>query len=283
MAIDIHVHPNFFEDIQDEERSFEFLQNSKEIFNNSTSSISHIRNQMKCAKLNKLVLLGQDERSIYGMPVVCNDDIAKLVTMYPEDFYGFASIDPSYPGALDELKRSIIDLRLHGLKLDLAKLGMYPNDLRVHAIYEFCEEKSIPILFHSGMSWQRQTEMHYGHPMNFEWVAIHYPELRFCLGHFGFPWVKETACLLIKHKNVYADTAALYFDSACEFYDYLFKSEIPLTWLDRSLWKKVIFGSNQPRFEQIRMANALRNLPLHPNTIERIMHINALEFLGVIK
>lgn len=33
--------------------------------------------------------------------------------------------------------------------------------------------------------------------------------------------VKETCMMILKYPNVYADTSALYFDSAYEFYEYL--------------------------------------------------------------
>jgi predicted TIM-barrel fold metal-dependent hydrolase len=86
--------------------------------------------------------------------------------------------------------------------------------------------------------------------------------------------------LMIKYKNVYADTGALYFDSALEFYKRIFTFDIPITWIDRSLRHQVMFGSNNPRFEQIRMAAALDELGLRESTLELIKGGNALEFLG---
>ena len=38
------------------------------------------------------------------------------------------------------------------------------------------------------------------------------PELRINLAHFGFPWVLETAAIILKYPNVYADTACCYMD-----------------------------------------------------------------------
>lgn len=86
--------------------------------------------------------------------------------------------------------------------------------------------------------------------------------------------------LLLKYPNVYADTAALYFDNAREFYTQCFTRDIPLTWIDRSLRHQVMFGSDNPRFEQIRMAEALGTLGLRESTLELIRGENALVFLG---
>lgn len=86
--------------------------------------------------------------------------------------------------------------------------------------------------------------------------------------------------LMVKHENVYADTGALYFDNAGEFYTQTFTKDIPLTWIDRSLRHQVMFASGNPRFEQIRMAEAIQTLGFRDSTLELICGKNALEFLG---
>ena len=86
--------------------------------------------------------------------------------------------------------------------------------------------------------------------------------------------------LMLKYPNVYADTGALYFDNALEFYTQTFTRDIPATWIDRSLRHQVMFGSDNPRFEQIRMAHALDHLGFRDSTLELIRGQNAVEFLG---
>jgi predicted TIM-barrel fold metal-dependent hydrolase len=112
-------------------------------------------------------------------------------------------------------------------------------------------------------------------------VAASYPTLRIGLEHFGWPWVKETAMLMLKYRNVYVDTAALFFDSALEFYRYIFTKEYELTWVERSLRHQIMFGSDNPRFEQIRMAHAIEELGLSMNTINLIKGENAMTFMGI--
>ena len=133
---------------------------------------------------------------------------------------------------------------------------------------------------YASLSWEPDTLTRYCHPLCFEEVAARHPKLRICLGHFAWPWVRETAMLMVKYPNVYADTGALYFDCAREFYQQTFTRDIPVTWIDRSLRHQVMFGSNNPRFEQIRMAQALDQLGLRDSTLELIRGGNALEFLG---
>ena len=87
--------------------------------------------------------------------------------------------------------------------------------------------------------------------------------------------------LMLKYGNVFADTACLYFDSAREFYDQVLTKDIPITWVDRGLRHQIMFGTNDPRLEAIRMKKALEALPLRPSTKELIMGGNALVFLGL--
>lgn len=192
-----------------------------------------------------------------GWPVI-NEEIRRLVDMAPDRFIGFAGVDPMAPGAAEALEHAFGDLGLAGLKLHPSRQHFRPSDERLKPIYDICEQYRRPIIFHSGLSWEPNTLTKYSRPMEFEELAATRPGLKICLAHFGWPWVQETAMLMLKYPNVYADTGLLYFDNALEFYKRVFNHDIPATWIDRSLRHQVMFGSNNPRFEQIRMATPSR-------------------------
>lgn len=280
MFIDMHVHPAFFEPINEDENKTAFRHEALNIYKNGLAPLEHIFNQMACAGLDKLTLLPQDYTTTQGGVVVSNEEIKKLVDMAPDKFIGFAAIDPLTKGCGEALEKAFTDLNLKGLKLHPSKQGFYPSDERLEPIYEICERYNKPIIFHSGMSWEKDALSKYSRPIEFEEVAYKHPKLRICLAHFGWPWVQETAMLMVKYENVYADTGLLYFDNAKEFYKRIFTVDIPATWIDRSLRHQVMFGSNNPRFEQIRMAQAIDELGFRASTVELIKGKNALEFIG---
>ncbi|MEG2699408.1 MAG: amidohydrolase family protein [Ruthenibacterium sp.] len=251
-----------------------------DIHRNGTAPLEHIFNQMRCAGLDRLCLLPEDYTSTVGCAVVENEEIRRLVDMAPDKFIGFASVDPMAAGAAEKLEYAFDTLRLKGLKLHPGRQHFYPADERLEPIYAVCEKHNKPIIFHAGLSWEPDTLTEYCRPTAFEAVAQKHPKLRICLAHFGWPWVRETAMLMVKYKNVYADTGALYFDCAREFFTQTFTKDIPVTWIDRSLRHQVMFGSNNPRFEQIRMAEAIEHLGLRDSTLELVRSENAIEFLG---
>ncbi|NLY90454.1 MAG: amidohydrolase [Firmicutes bacterium] len=280
MFIDIHVHPAFFEPINQDPAREQMRHDILNIHKNGTAPLEHVFNQMRCARLDRLCLLPADYTTQTGHVVVTNEEIHRLVNLAPDKFIGFAAVDPFSAQALEKLEYAFSELKLRGLALHPSRQRFYPGDKLLSPLYDLCEKYDRPIIFHSGLSWEPDTLSKYARPIEFEELAYRRPKLRICLAHFGWPWVQETAMLLVKYPNVYTDTSLLHFDSAYEFYTHLFTSEIPLTWLDRSLRHQVMFGSNNPRFEQIRMVDAISRLGLRDSTLELILGGNAMEFLG---
>jgi len=280
MFIDMHVHPAFYEPINGDSRKEDLRHDALDIHLNGTAPLEHIFNQMSCAGLDRLCLLPQDYRREYGEPLVANEEIKALVDLAPDKFIGFAGVDPLHKDAEEDLEYAFEELGLRGLKLHPSRQHFYPSDERLAKIYDICEAYKKPIVFHSGLSWEPNTFSKYSRPVEFEELAALRPGLKICLAHFGWPWVQETAMLMLKYPNVYADTGILYFDNAWEFYKKVFTQDIPASWIDRSLRHQVMFGSNNPRFEQIRMADALTKLGFRESTLELVKGKNAVEFLG---
>ena len=235
---------------------------------------------MKCAKIDRCVLLPEDyNTSMNGITLVSNKEVARLVEMAPDKFIGFASIDPNDPECPEKLEEAFEVLHLKGLKLHPSRQHFHPSDKKMDPIYDLCEKYDKPILFHAGFSLEPHTTTKNCRPIDFEDLANERPNLRFCLAHFGWPWCKETAMLMLKYPNVYTDTSALYFDSAKEFYTQMLTQDVPMTWIDRSLRHQVMFGTNDPRFEMIRMSKAIEELGFRDSTIELIKSRNAIDFM----
>jgi hypothetical protein len=281
MIIDIHAHPGFLREISGNVERVAFRRKHFGLYKQSIWPLELCLRQLDAAGIDKAVLLPEDLTTRCGDTVVSNEEIRQLVDCHPDRFIGFASVDPWREDALDVLEHAFANLKLAGLKLNPASQRFFPNDARLQPIYEVCVQYNKPILFHSGMSWEPLAPAKYAQPLLFEDVALANPGLRFALAHFGWPWVQEVAMLVLKYPNVYADTALLYFDSPKEFFAYIFGSQLGSHWIDRSLSDKVMFGSNYPRIEQLRMRTAVESLDLRPATLAKILGGNAMSFLGI--
>ena len=199
MVIDVHVHPGFYEKISQDKQEIEFRKKHAHWDLMSPFPVELTRAQMKFANVDKLVLLPMDLTTSAGGWVVSNDQICTMVEEAPDIFFGFASVDPYREDALDVLEHAFKDQKLMGLYLNPSKQAFFPDDLMMDRIYEKCIEYDKPIIFSAGMSFCDDCLMKYGKPLNFEPVAIKYPKLRICIGHMGWPFIFDTAAMLLKY------------------------------------------------------------------------------------
>ena len=213
--------------------------------------------------------------------MVSNDEMVKIVEKSPEHFIGFASADPRNPDAKKELVRAFDELGLMGLKLNLSRLHMYPDDPALDPLYQVCEEKKKPIMFHAGYSWEPNTPAKYSEPVRFEDVAEKYPDLRFCLAHMGWPLVggdhhdvnEVSQCVCGYLHGLYGLPEELVLPPVLREHEPELASDC--------FQDKVMFGSNNPRFRHVRSLEGIKNLPLRDDAMEAILGGNAVRFLGL--
>lgn len=279
MPIDMHVHPLVFKEIFSQE---EFAYWEKEFGMGLMGPMDwdEIEAEMNHGSIEKSVLLPLDCTTTSGGWFATNDQVAKLVSLHSDRLIGFASVDPHRPDALEELQRAFDELGAKGVKLNPAKQKFMPDDPIMEPIYQLCEERNRPIIFHSGLSWEPNTPGRYCHPLVFESVLINHPELRVCLAHFAWPWVREMVMLMLKYPNVYTDTSVLYLDSPEESMKRLFTVDMGPLWFERSFPHQVMFASNTPRFRAFKFKRALDEIPMRAATREALYRGNALRFMN---
>lgn len=280
MVIDMHIHPIFYEAICKDEEELNFRKENFGVFKQSPYSMDEILLEMDYAKVEKAALLPLDLTTEKQGWIVNNDQISTIVKANPKRFIGFASVDPKRADATKVLDHAFKDLGLKGLKLNPAKQHFLPDDERMDPIYKKCTEYNKPIIFHAGLSWEPDAVTEYSHPLRFERIAIKYPDLRICLAHFAWPFVREMVMLMIKYPNIYTDTSVLYMDSPEESMKRLFTVDMGDLWMDRALYRQVMFGSNGPRFRQFKLLHALEKIPMRDYAREGLYYKNALRFLG---
>lgn len=279
MRIDVHTFPGFIREISDDPQRVEFRRQQYFLYKQHVWPLELFAVQMNAAGIDKSIISAEDITTRAGSTIVSNEEVSHLVSLLPERLIGFASVDPKRDDALEVLEKAFTGLGLAGLKLSPALQLFMPDSPMMEKVYKTCIKYNKPILLESGMTWMKDSPSKYSNPLLLEDVAIEYPELRMCIGHFGWPWVKETAMLILKYPNLYADTALLYFDSPKEFLTATFNTHLGEFWVDRMLYDKVMFGSTYPRIEQKRMVDAVGKLTLRERQREMVMGLNAERFV----
>jgi hypothetical protein len=227
------------------------------------------------------VIFSIDSETTTGDPPDSNDYIADIVRKYPEQFMGFATVDP-WKGklAIDELDRSINELGLKGLKLHPIQQAFYPNDTRFYPLYEKCAAYGVPVLFHSGfaasglgMQGGAGLKLKYGAPIpGIDDVAADFPELTIIMAHPAWPWVDEQIAVLLHKPNVYVDFSGW---SPGYIPDALIREA------NTRLQDKVMFGSDFPFITPERWLSDFDQLDIREEVRPKILLENARRVLGL--
>jgi predicted TIM-barrel fold metal-dependent hydrolase len=135
---------------------------------------------------------------------ISNQQIANYVKRRPNQYLGFAGIDPLASDWKDKLKEAI-DLGLVGVCFSAAAQNCHPTHSRAMNLYEKCEELGLPILHHPGTHMATSAVMAFSKPYLFDEVGRTFPKLKLIFSQLGHPWVDEAILLLSKHPNFFAD------------------------------------------------------------------------------
>jgi predicted TIM-barrel fold metal-dependent hydrolase len=215
---------------------------------------------------------------------VPDDYVAQFVARQPDKLYGFAACDPTQDGYMEELRYAIEDLGLVGLKMGTMYAGHDPRDPRCQPVYAYCQERGLPILFHTGTTFNRLAPLAVTRPWLWDEVAMQYPDLHMVLAHISHPFCEECLVVIRKHPHVYADISALYY-RPWQFYNALIAAQ------EYRVTHKLLFGTDYPFAAGQASVDGLRNvnhiigssgLPtVSPSVIQDILERDSFALLGI--
>ncbi|MBS7619629.1 amidohydrolase [Candidatus Bathyarchaeota archaeon] len=217
-----------------------------------------------------------------------NDNLAKIVMLYPDRFTGFAHHDIFSEDAPAELERAVKKLNLRGFKMIASSLYRPIDDEFLYPFWETAESLEIPILVHFGVlggGGGPPSNHHNMNPLVIEEVAKMFPKLRFVIPHFGAGYLRELLLLCWSCPNVYVDTSGSNQWMAWMPFD------LDLKALFRKMMEtigpeRLIFGTDSSYFprgfsiqyleDQLKIC---RQIGIDEKSIEKIFHDNAAKLL----
>jgi predicted TIM-barrel fold metal-dependent hydrolase len=185
----------------------------------------------------------------------------------------FCNINPYLVGDLaGELERCVAALGCRGVKLYPTYHHFYANDSRLYPLYAKAQELRIPVMIHTGSSVFPGTRLKYGDPLHLDDVAVDFPDLTLVMAHSGRGfWYDRAFTLARLHSSLYLEIAGLPPHKLLDYFPDL-----------ERVADRVIFGSDFPGMPHIgRNIEAIRGLPLRPETKEKILGGNAARILGI--
>lgn len=215
-----------------------------------------------------------------GDPDEINSIAGGMLTAYPERFVaGIATTDPRREDSLDVLRHAHDSYGLRGLVLQPGFLKMSATDERCMPLYEYCQSRGQIVTIHTGINFSGSGPIDFGRPTDVDRVACDFPDLVLVCNHGGWPWSMETAAILWKHENVYADFGAI----APKYMADPKGGWGPIAhWMNSQISDKILLASDWPMVRYGRLQAELPLLELSQESFEKYTRLNAVRLLSKI-
>jgi uncharacterized protein len=229
--------------------------------------------------VDRAVLINYVAPDVMGFTRAVNPWVADYCKADPSRLIACGSIHPRHTSNVEHDMEEIIRLGIRLLKIHPPHQLLYPNDYlsgvrELETIYSMAQAAGLPVMFHTGTSIFPGARNRYGDPIFVDDVAVDFPKLRILLAHGGRPlWMDTAFFLLRRHPNVYLDISGIPPKSLLEYFPRL-----------EQIARKTLFGTDfpSPGVPDIKPnLDAIRALPLKPESIDRIISKNALEIWPV--
>lgn len=214
---------------------------------------------------------------------VATETIARWVNDAPSHRVGFAGIDPSAEGALDDVDAAR-DLGMVGLTVAPADCAVRPTDDRFLMLAERASQRGMPILVANPFLATPQSVLEFARPALLDEACRALPNLSLVLGDLGAGFTEEAFALCAKHPRVFAELSGV-IAKPWRLYTTL------LTAFESNLTDKLLFASGFPHelperaIERMYTVNAVRagsQLPGIPReTVRGIVERDSLRALGI--
>jgi predicted TIM-barrel fold metal-dependent hydrolase len=156
------------------------------------------------------------------------------------------------------------------------------NDPSLETVFRIAAKHDVPVVIHCGDTYAKGAKVRQAHPLLVDDVAVDYPDVRFVICHLGNPWFQDTAEVLYKNDNVFADMSGLTlgdFDYAFERYLVTRVRDLIAYMGDPS--RQLMYGSDWPLVEMGPYVKFLEGLEFADDAREHVAWKTAAELFKI--
>ena len=117
--------------------------------------------------------------------------------------------DPEERTDLFNLEERLRSGQVRGIKLYPGYDRYAINDPSLESVFRIAAKYDVPVMIHCGDTYSKHAKVRQAHPLLVDDVAVDYPDVKFVICHLGNPWFQDTAQVLYKNDNVFADISGL--------------------------------------------------------------------------
>jgi len=258
MIIDCHTHINYYDD-----------ENSPAL----PTTLEALQREMRRNRIDMALVLTSYKVNP-GRPSI--RDVV-LATRDLKDIYAVAGV--SYAKCrretLVELREYLQEGTVRGLKLYPGYEPFFPNDPALRPVYEMAAEFDVPVMIHSGDTFDARGRVKYAHPIHIDDVAVDFPEVKIVICHIGNPWIRDCMEVVYKNSNVYTDISGLTLGNFTDRFESYMCKQLQDMLLYGVEPDKVLYGSDWPIATMESYLQFIADLRIPEKDRNKIMYQNA--------
>lgn len=182
---------------------------------------------------------------------------------------------------LADLRALLSEGRIRGLKLYPGYEAFYVHDPRMRVVYELAGEFGVPVMIHTGDTFDPNGKVKYAHPLEVDEVAVDFRDVTFVICHLGNPWLTDAMEVIYKNPNVVGDISGFTLGQFEErFEQYMLRAvKQALTFAGDP--SSLLFGTDWPICEMSSYLRFVRNLDLTVEESELLLWRNSARIFNL--
>jgi len=264
MIIDCHVHVNNYHDEEVESLN---------------GSLEELQLAMRRNRIDVALILTSYKVSAGRPPI---RDVVKAIHG-SKKLYAVAGISwiNFKPSQLDELREYLQDGSVRGFKLYPGYEPFYPADEKLRPMYEMAEEFAIPVMVHTGDTYDPRGKLKFAHPLNVDEVAVDYPKVNFVICHLGNPWLTDTMEVVYKNENVYADVSGLVLGNFSDRFESFMHRRLQEICMFGVEPEKLLFGTDWPISTMESYLRFMEDMKMPERDKKKILYQNSAQLFKI--
>jgi predicted TIM-barrel fold metal-dependent hydrolase len=172
---------------------------------------------------------------------------------------------------LFSMEERIRDGWVRGIKLYPGYDRYAIDDPSLETVFRIAAKHDIPVMIHTGDTYAKDAKLRQAHPLLVDDIAVDFPDTKFVICHLGNPWFQDTAEVLYKNDNVYADISGLTLgEFSSDFERYVVQRVKDMILYMGDPGRQLLYGSDWPLVRMGPYIKFLHALELPEDVIESI-------------
>jgi uncharacterized protein len=182
---------------------------------------------------------------------------------------------------LADLRALLQEERIKGLKLYPGYEPFYVHDARMRVVYELAAEFNVPVMIHTGDTYDPKGRIKYSHPIEVDEVAVDFRDVTFVICHLGNPWITDAMEVIYKNPNVVGDISGFTLGHFEERFERFMLQQVNEVLAFAGDPSKLLYGTDWPICTMSSYIRFVNNLKLTEEENDKIFWRNAARLFRI--